>query len=312
MKRLSVILTFILASVSLFAAKRLVSITQLGSAYSERRGDITYGADGRISKFVVTEGYNTESYEYSYNGNSEILIDYWYDNRQGHDTYKFSISNGKIISEDYNIDGDDVSGRCSYGYTGEHLTSLNVAESCEGMTEYNNFTWSWNGDVLSEMNGTEYGDNVYSRYTYSPDVHNTDMDSPMICAIFGFTNATDMNFYRVDCMFKSIVLYPYIGNLPQKLISYLEDYDGEKTQTYSISYERDADGYVNVVNITTGGSTITYNLGWEVETGISDVSMRKHNFNTYYTLSGQRVSENYIKTYKAPYILNGRVVIGNY
>ena len=241
------------------AQKRLISITQ-DDGKETMRGDLTYDDQGRVTTYTYTRDGKSDYFVCDYQGdNIEITWAY----RNGTDKYSYQIENEKVVSAHRFLDVDMVDENITYKYDGDgHLIknqnywTMNWHGDTNEGSEVTDFTWS--GGNMSTAKSYHKGDpELDITFTYN-NLHS----EPILHALFGISDGD----FGLDEFVEGIFLYPYLGTLPQNLISHIsiiDHYENDREFNYDINYETDGQGDIVRIEVTHGKITQIFTLEWE-------------------------------------------------
>lgn len=200
--------------------KRLVSY----SDYSGENCTIEYDADGRISK--VSDAYDAVTFTYN---KASISVS------GGNNEGTYTLKDG-LITEWRETDG----GVWKFTYSQGRLT---------GYTDYygetTTYTWK-DGDIVTQEIRDENGNYKTETYTYA-----TDYDYGTVCAFL------QSDSYLYDNLCEFLILQGYFGKTPVHLPNSIhEEWSDGDSDTGTITYRFDADGYPSSMNAD--GDTFTF------------------------------------------------------
>lgn len=257
------LLAFLLLSVTAAGAqsKRLSKIA-LVKSYGEESATLSYDSQGRVSQILLNEGGGTTTATLSYEGADKIKMAHSYS--QGTDTYTYTLSNGRIQTEEIFLDVDMVNITNTFEYSGSVMTSVSVSQTVKNKTTTMKHLFTWSGGNIVE-------DKFYYKgelETFSTCTPSSVSAHPILRVLFGTGDGYPRDI--TDELLTLLPTYQYMGTLPEKPWSKVEqhDYYGNKTNVFNYEYVLNGEGDVVQVKVTKEGSTSsspyrTYNLEWE-------------------------------------------------
>ena len=298
MKKILLLSLLLAIPFSLFAGKRLTTLTHTSKSSSES-GVFTYDEEGRICQLDLSDSRGRSSTcTYTY-GDSRIELYH----TDGNKTVVYELEDGKVKTMTVAWPGEYVTVKDEFFYEGDKL--VKVILYSEGENEYSDITW--NGDNIAEyyhISGEGTNKEAWHRLTYTASELSS---TPLVNTLFDCAGSTSPNFNDFIYM---IGFYRHIGTTPATIFATMNHDSDEKPQgLYTYQYDTNGDGDVVKVTITRekDGSTHVYDLEWEdAPDGIRTVSADPVRTDSY-TLNGIRLQG--APTQQGVYIRNGKKMI---
>ena len=298
MKKILLLSLLLAIPFSLFAGKRLTTLTHTSKSSSES-GVFTYDEEGRICQLDLSDSRGRSSTcTYTY-GDSRIELYH----TDGNKTVVYELEDGKVKTMTVDWPAEYVTVKDEFFYEGDKLVKIILYS--EGENEYNDITW--NGDNIAEyyhISGEGTNKEAWHRLTYTASELSS---TPLVNTLFDWAGSTSPNFNDFIYM---IGFYRHIGTTPANLFATMNHDSDEKPQgLYTYQYDTNGDGDVVKVTITRekDGSTHVYDLEWEdAPDGIRTVSADPVRTDSY-TLNGIRLQG--APTQQGVYIRNGKKMI---
>ena len=298
MKKILLLSLLLAIPFSLFAGKRLTTLTHTSKSSSES-GVFTYDEEGRICQLDLSDSRGRSSTcTYTY-GDSRIELYH----TDGNKTVVYELEDGKVKTMTVDWPAEYVTVKDEFFYEGDKLVKIILYS--EGENEYNDITW--NGDNIAEyyhISGEGTNKEAWHRLTYTASELSS---TPLVNTLFDWAGSTSPNFNDFIYM---IGFYRHIGTTPANLFATMNHDSDEKPQgLYTYQYDTNGDGDVVKVTITRekDGSTHVYDLEWEdAPDGIRTVSADPVHTDSY-TLNGIRLQG--APTQQGVYIRNGKKMI---
>ena len=298
MKKILLLSLLLAIPFSLFAGKRLTTLTHTSKSSSES-GVFTYDEEGRICQLDLSDSRGRSSTcTYTY-GDSRIELYH----TDGNKTVVYELEDGKVKTMTVDWPAEYVTVKDEFFYEGDKLVKIILYS--EGENEYNDITW--NGDNIAEyyhISGEGTNKEAWHRLTYTASELSS---TPLVNTLFDWAGSTSPNFNDFIYM---IGFYRHIGTTPANLFATMNHDSDEKPQgLYTYQYDTNGDGDVVKVTITRekDGSTHVYDLEWEdAPDGIGTVSADPVRTDSY-TLNGIRLQG--APTQQGVYIRNGKKMI---
>ena len=298
MKKILLLSLLLAIPFSLFAGKRLTTLTHTSKSSSES-GVFTYDEEGRICQLDLSDSRGRSSTcTYTY-GDSRIELYH----TDGNKTVVYELEDGKVKTMTVDWPAEYVTVKDEFFYEGDKLVKIILYS--EGENEYNDITW--NGDNIAEyyhISGEGTNKEAWHRLTYTASEQSS---TPLVNTLFDWAGSTSPNFNDFIYM---IGFYRHIGTTPANLFATMNHDSDEKPQgLYTYQYDTNGDGDVVKVTITRekDGSTHVYDLEWEdAPDGIRTVSADPVHTDSY-TLNGIRLQG--APTQQGVYIRNGKKMI---
>ena len=258
------LLAFLLLAVFTTGAqnKRLSKIT-LAYSSSEESATMTYDSQDRVTQILLDRrGGSTSTATLSYEGTDKIKISHQYS--KGTDTYTYTLSNGRILTEEIFLDYDMVNATNTFEYTGSTITNVYVSQTVNNKTKNMKHEYTWSGGNVIEDKFYYQGE-LETLSTCTPGSISA---HPLVSALFCVGNGKPKDI--VDELMPLLGTYQYMGTMPEKPYSRVDIYDyyDKKSSVYNYDYALNAEGDVVQVTVTKEGSTSssyprTYTLEWE-------------------------------------------------
>jgi hypothetical protein len=298
MKKILLLSLLLAIPFSLFAGKRLTTLTHTSKSSSES-GVFTYDEEDRICQLDLSDSRGRSSTcTYTY-GDSRIELYH----TDGNKTVVYELEDGKVKTMTVDWPAEYVTVKDEFFYEGDKLVKIILYS--EGENEYNDITW--NGDNIAEyyhISGEGTNKEAWKKLTFT---HSELSSTPLVNTLFDWAGSTSPNF---NDFIYVIGFYKYIGTTPKNLFATTNHDSDEKPQgLYTYQYDTNADGDVVKVTITRekDGSTNVYDLEWEdAPDGIGTVSADPVATDSY-TLNGIRLQG--APAQRGVYIRNGRKMI---
>ena len=263
-----------LAASSTFAAtpKRLASITETerSSSYVTTLG---YDAEGRLT--TIDDSYSTVTINYSAIASGKITMDYVPKYGNDRSTYTVTINEIGLATSAVETDNYGDTNSWEFGYSDGKLISITVIDGRD--KEYTDITWE--DDLITTYLESESYDSDRSTatFTYS-GVANTG-NLALFDDIYGF-DLDELEYLAME---------GYFGAIPRELPTGATYKDEDGTQTASVSWELDAEGYPIKLSssIERGEST---SFAWEADnTGVESVAIDANGPSKFFTIDGRQV-----------------------
>ena len=258
------LLSFLLLAVITAGAqdKRLSKIT-LAYSSSEESATLSYDNQDRVTQILLNRrGGKTSTATLSYEGSDKIKISHQYNS--GTDTYTYTLSNGRILTEEIFLDVDMVNATNTFEYTGSTITNVYVSQTVKNKTKNMKHEYTWSGGNVIEDKFYYQGE-LETLSTCTPGSISA---HPLVRALF--SSGDGYPKYITDEMMPLLATYQYMGTLPEKPWSKVDlyDYVDKKSTVFNYDYVLNAEGDVVQVTVTKEGSTSssypkTYTLEWE-------------------------------------------------
>lgn len=258
------LLAFLLLAVFTTGAqnKRLSKIT-LAYSSSEESATLSYDNQDRVTQILLNRrGGKTSTATLSYEGSDKIKISHQYNS--GTDTYTYTLSNGRILTEEIFLDVDMVNATNTFEYTGSTITNVYVSQTVKNKTKNMKHEYTWSGGNVIEDKFYYQGE-LETLSTCTPGSISA---HPLVRALF--SSGDGYPKYITDEMMPLLATYQYMGTLPEKPWSKVDlyDYVDKKSTVFNYDYVLNAEGDVVQVTVTKEGSTSssypkTYTLEWE-------------------------------------------------
>lgn len=300
MKKILLLSLLLAIPFSLFAGKRLTTLTHIGK-YKTESGVFTYDEEGRICQLDLSDSRGRSSTcTYTY-GDSRIELYH----TDGNKTVVYELEDGKVKTMTIDWPAEYLTVRDELIYEGDKPVEMNLYAGGEGADEHNYITW--NGDNIAEyyhISGEGTNKEAWHRLTYTASELSS---TPLVNALFEWSFSTSPGF---DDFIYITGFYKHIGTTPANLFATMTHDSDEKPQgLYTYQYDTNGDGDVVKVTITRekDGSTDVYDLEWEdAPDGIRTVSADPVPTDSY-TLNGIRLQG--APTQQGVYIRNGKKMI---
>lgn len=253
--------------------KRLASITETEYSTSEVTS-FSYDADGRLIK--VTDNYSTIDIDYSGLAAGKIVITdtETYDNDKS--IYEATVNELGLISSAVEKENSVTSTTWEFAYTNGKLSKATIIDGSD--KEYIDI--SWENTLLTSYVETESWDNdiATATFTYS-GVANTG-NLAMLDEIYGL-DLDDLEY---------LAMGGYFGEIPSELPTAVSYKDEDGTQTGTVTWELDADGYPVKLTSSQYRNEST-SFAWEVATtGIGTVAPESNGLSKFYSIDGRELT----------------------
>lgn len=306
MKKIYLFTLLMLTTITLGAHNKRLAKVSLQESYSSQTATLSYDDQDRVMQVIIEKDGKTNTATVTYEGTDVVKISYQYS--RGTDTFAYTLSDGRIQTEEIFLDVDYVNYLHNYKYDGTYLTGIDITQTVNGRTKYMGYEFTWSEGSITEAKFNYQGEcETHSTCTLS-DVN----AHPLISLLFGINDGYPKDLS--DDILPFLCMYQYMGTLPEKPWSQvnIHDYSDNKDYVYTYDYILDSEGDVFQVNANKQGSSSerTYLFEWETAstaaitplTSYSDMSN-----SSWYTLEGQKLVEQ--PTQKGIFITNGRKVV---
>lgn len=263
MKKIYLLSFLLLAVITAGAQNKRLSKITLAYSSSEESATMTYDSQDRVTQILLNRrGGKTSTATLSYEGSDKIKISHQYNS--GTDTYTYTLSNGRILTEEIFLDVDMVNYTNTFEYTGSTITNVYVTQTVNNKTKNMKHEYTWSGGNVIEDKFYYQGE-LETLSTCTPGSISA---HPLVSALFCVGNGKPKDI--VDELMPLLGTYQYMGTMPEKPYSRVDIYDyyDKKSTIYNYDYALNAEGDVVQVTVTKEGSTSssyprTYTLEWE-------------------------------------------------
>lgn len=263
-----------LAASSVFAVtpKRLASITETEYSTSYVTS-FSYDEEGRLS--TVSEDYSTIAIDYTNIANGKIIMTstpkYGYDKT----TYEVTVNEFGLATSAVETDNDGDSNSWEFEYSFGKLVKITTIDGRD--KEYSDITWE--STLLTSYVETESYDSDVSTATFSySGVANTGN-----LALFDEIYSLDIDDLEY------LAMEGYFGDAPAELPTGVTYKDEDGTQTSTVNWELDADGYPIKLSSPQERNESTI-FTWEADnSGVESVAMDANKPSQFFTIDGRQV-----------------------
>lgn len=257
-----------------FAAspKRLVSITETEYSNNEVT-TLSYDSEGRLSS--VEDGYSTISIDYSNAANGKITMAYSSKYGNENATYDVTINELGLATAAVETDNYGDTNSWEFEYSDGKLMKITVIDGRD--KEYTDITWE--DDLITAYVETESYDSDISSATFSySGVANTG----------GIALFDDLYGLDLDNL-EYLAMGGYFGAIPRELPTGASYKDEDGTQSNTVVWELDAEGYpVSLSSPQDRNETTTFT--WEADnTAVESISVDSNMPSKFYTIDGRQV-----------------------
>lgn len=251
--------------------KRLASITETEYSSSEVTS-FSYDTEGRLIK--VSDNYSTIDIDYSGLAAGKIVITDT--ERYDKSIYEVTLNELGLIISAVENDGDVSPTTREFAYTNGKLSKVTIIDGKD--KEYIDI--SWENSLLTSYVETESWDNdiATANFSYS-GVANTG-NLAMLDEIYGL-DLDDLEYLAIG---------GYFGEIPSELPTAVSYKDEDGTQSGTVIWELDADGYP--VKLTSSQSKgMSTSFAWEVaSTGIGTLAPESNGLSKFYSIDGRELT----------------------
>lgn len=263
MKKIYLLSFLLLAVITAGAQNKRLSKITLAYSSSEESATLSYDNQDRVTQILLNRrGGKTSTATLSYEGSDKIKISHQYNS--GTDTYTYTLSNGRILTEEIFLDVDMVTVTNTFEYTGSTITNVYVTQTVNNKTKNMKHEYTWSGGNVIEDKFYYQGE-LETLSTCTPASVSA---HPLVRALFSSGDGYPKDI--TDEMMPLLATYQYMGTLPEKPWTKVDMYDyyDKKSSVYNYDYALNAEGDVVQVTVTKEGSTSssyprTYTLEWE-------------------------------------------------
>ena len=263
-----------LAASSAFSAspKRLASITETENS-SSYVTTFTYDSEGRLSSIIDSS--STIEIDYSNLAKGKITITNSSKYSSEKSTYEVTVNDLGFATSATETDSDGDTNSWEFSYSDGKLMKITAIDGPD--KEYTDITWE--DDLITTYVETESYDSDISSATFAySGVANTGKLA-LFDEIYGF-DIDDLEYLAQE---------GYFGVIPRELPTGITFKDEDGTQSSTVNWELDADGYPVKISSPQERNEST-SFAWEADnTGVESVAADINGASKFFTIDGRQV-----------------------